>query len=567
MPRATSGKRRSPVQVVDTTAPTVTQADILGVEATSAAGAVVSFAPTVTDAVDTSPTLVCTPASGATFALGATPDACTATDAAGNVGQASFAVKVVDTTARPSPRPISSASRRPRPPAPSVSFAPTVTDAVDTSPTLVCTPASGATFALGATPVACTATDAAGNVGQATFAVQVVDTTGPTVTQADILGVEADSIAGTVVVFTPTVLDVVDPEPDPGLHPGLRRHVRPRRDPGCVHGHRMPRATSGKRRSPSRSSTRPGRRSPRPTSSASRPTRSPAPSSVFTPTVLDVVDPSPTLVCTPASGATFALGATPVTCTATDAAGNVGQATFAVQVVDTTGPTVTQADILGVEADSIAGTVVVFTPTVLDAVDPNPTLVCTPASGATFAPGTTPVTCTATDAGGNVGQATFQVEVVDTTAPTVTQADILGVEADSIAGTVVVFTPTVLDAVDPSPTLVCTPASGATFAPGTTPVTCTATDAGGNVGQATFQVEVVDTTAPTVTQADILGVEADSIAGTVVVFTPTVLDAVDPSPTLVCTPASGATFAPGTTPGDLHGHRCGGQRRTGHVPG
>ncbi len=537
------GQATFQVEVVDTTAPTVTQADILGVEATSAAGAVVSFAPTVTDAVDTSPTLVCTPASGATFALGATPVACTATDAAGNVGQATFAVQVVDTTAPTVTQADILGVEATSAAGAVVSFAPTVTDAVDTSPTLVCTPASGATFALGATPVACTATDAAGNVGQATFAVQVVDTTGPTVTQADILGVEADSIAGTVVVFTPTVLDVVDPSPTLVCTPASGATFALGATPvACT-------ATDAAGNVGQATFAVQVVDTTGPTVTQADILGVEADSIagtvvVFTPTVLDVVDPSPTLVCTPASGATFALGATPVTCTATDAAGNVGQATFAVQVVDTTGPTVTQADILGVEADSIAGTVVVFTPTVLDAVDPNPTLVCTPASGATFAPGTTPVTCTATDAGGNVGQATFQVEVVDTTAPTVTQADILGVEADSIAGTVVVFTPTVLDAVDPSPTLVCTPASGATFAPGTTPVTCTATCGGqcrtGHVS-------------PTVTQADILGVEADSIAGTVVVFTPTVLDAVDPSPTLVCTPASG----------DVAGGQC----RTGHVPG
>ena len=232
-----------------------------------------------------------------------------------------------------------------------------------------------------------------------------------------------------------------------------------------------------------------------------------------------------------------------MTCTATDAGGNVGQATFQVEVVDTTGPTVTQADILGVEADSIAGTVVVFTPTVLDAVDPSPTLACSPTSGATFALGTTPVTCTATDAGGNVGQATFQVEVVDTTGPTVTQADILGVEADSIAGTVVVFTPTVLDAVDPSPTLACSPTSGATFALGTTPVTCTATDTSGNQAHVMFDVEVVDTTPPSLVLPSIQPLAAANLAGTTVAFTISVNDLVDPAPTVGCLPSSRFAFS------------------------
>jgi hypothetical protein len=40
--------------------------------------------------------------------------------------------------------------------------------------------------------------------------------------------------------------------------------------------------------------------------------------------------------------------------------------------------------------------------------------------------------------------------------------------------------------------------SGSTFAMGTTPVTCSATDASGNAGTAGFTVTVSDTTAPAV---------------------------------------------------------------------
>ena len=41
-----------------------------------------------------------------------------------------------------------------------------------------------------------------------------------------------------------------------------------------------------------------------------------------TATVTDLVDPSPAVACTPASGSLFAVGTTTVTCTATDTAGN-----------------------------------------------------------------------------------------------------------------------------------------------------------------------------------------------------------------------------------------------------
>ncbi len=50
------------------------------------------------------------------------------------------------------------------------------------------------------------------------------------------------------------------------------------------------------------------------------------------PTASDVVDPQPTATCSPASGATFPIGSTTVTCTSTDASGNHSSASFGVSV-------------------------------------------------------------------------------------------------------------------------------------------------------------------------------------------------------------------------------------------
>jgi hypothetical protein len=49
--------------------------------------------------------------------------------------------------------------------------------------------------------------------------------------------------------------------------------------------------------------------------------------------------------CTPSSGSTFPLGATTVSCTATDAAGNAGSGSFVVTVRDTTPPTINAPDL------------------------------------------------------------------------------------------------------------------------------------------------------------------------------------------------------------------------------
>ena len=64
------------------------------------------------------------------------------------------------------------------------------------------------------------------------------------------------------------------------------------------------------------------------------------------------------------------------------------------------------------------------------------------------------------------------------------------VDATSPAGTVATYTASATDAVDPSPTLTCAPASGSLFAIGTTTVACTATDAAGNTATGSFTVAV-----------------------------------------------------------------------------
>jgi predicted extracellular nuclease len=60
----------------------------------------------------------------------------------------------------------------------------------------------------------------------------------------------------------------------------------------------------------------------------------------FTATATDAVTTSPAVDCTPASGSTFAVGDTVVTCAAADAAGNVATGTFTVTVTSTSAPPV-----------------------------------------------------------------------------------------------------------------------------------------------------------------------------------------------------------------------------------
>ena len=270
----------------------------------------------------------------------------------------------------------------------------------------------------------------------------------------------------------------------------------------------------------------------------------------FSASASDIVDGSVTTTCLPASGSTFAIITTSVICSATDAHGNTGSASFNVSVTDTTAPVVANHGDVTAEAASSAGAIVTFTkPTASDIVDGIVAVTCTPASGSQFALGSSTVTCSATDAHGNTGSNSFAVHVVDTTAPVVASHANLTAEATSAAGAAVTYSkPSASDAVDGSVSVNCAPASGSTFALGTTTVNCSATDAHGNTGYGSFSVTVVDTTGPAIAaHADITAI-ATSASGAVVTYTlPTATDLVDGIRPVTCTPVSGSTFALGWT--------------------
>jgi Tol biopolymer transport system component len=78
---------------------------------------------------------------------------------------------------------------------------------------------------------------------------------------------------------------------------------------------------------------------------------------------------------------------------------------------DTTAPVLTLPANMTVDATSPAGAVVNYTATATDNVDPNPAVTCAPASGATFAIGTTTVNCSATDSSTNSSHGSFTVTV------------------------------------------------------------------------------------------------------------------------------------------------------------
>ena len=134
----------------------------------------------------------------------------------------------------------------------------------------------------------------------------------------------------------------------------------------------------------------------------------------FAASAVDDIDGSVPVTCSPASGSTFHLGATNVSCSASDQAGNAASASFTVTVQDTTPPTIDCPSNMIVYQSSAYGAIANFAPTASDTVSAVRTS-CTPASGSNFPLGTTSVQCTATDASGNKSSCSFTVTVIPPT--------------------------------------------------------------------------------------------------------------------------------------------------------
>jgi len=388
-------------------------------------GKAVSFAATATDNCAVSG-IVCVPASGSTFTVGSHTVTCTATDVNANTAQCSFTVKVDDTE-----KPVITclaniiAGNTPGQCGKAVTYvAPTATDNC-AGATVACLPASGSTFAVGVHTVTCTATDASGNSATCNFTVTINDSENPVITcpTAIVASADAGQCGKANVTFAPTATD------------------------NC--------GVAG-------------------------------------------------VVCVPASGSTFVVGTTTVTCTATDTAGNSSQCNFTVKINDTQNPVVTCPGNITASADAgicSKANVTWTAPTATDNCAVT-NITCAPASGSTFVVGTTTVTCTAKDASGNIGTCSFTVTINDTEKPVITSYPTFGVTGTADTGhcskSNVLWLVSATDNCGVKST-VCVPANGSTFTVGVHSVTCTVSDNANNTATCQFTVTVTDTEKPVIT--------------------------------------------------------------------
>ena len=279
----------------------------------------------------------------------------------------------------------------------------------------------------------------------------------------------------------------------------------------------------------------------------------------YPPPTVSTSCPGVTFSCSPASGSLFPVGETTVTCTATDICGGTGECSFTVTVNDTEPPKIQcPNNITKANDPGECGAIVTFQPTVTDNC-PGVTFSCSPASGSFFSVGTTPVTCTATDASGNTATCSFTVTVNDTEPPKIQcPNNITKANDPGECGAIVTFQPTVTDNC-PGVTFSCSPASGSFFSVGTTPVTCTATDASGNTATCSFTVTVNDTEPPIINcPANITVAIAPCQVEPIVNFAPTASTNCGVA-SVTCFPPSGSFFNVGTTTvtctaTDIHGN-------------
>ena len=513
------------ITVVDNTPPTITAPPNVTAEATAILTPVIIGTPTVTDLFQ----VTVTNDAPAAYAIGVTTVTWTATDAHGNTATAVQQVNIVDTTP-----PVVTA-----PPNMTVEATAVLTEVYigqatrsdiftvylwNDAPTqqgsaiaksltgklAAITPNVWAVpnyFALGKTTVTWTAEDSNGNMATAKQLITVVDTTPPSITAPANVTAEATGVLTSVNVGTATTSDIfavtVTNNAPASFALGVTTVTWRATD------------TSGNASTAVQQvkvvDTTPPLLIPPPNKTAEA-------TGVLT--VVNIGTATATdpfgVTITNNAPASYALGVTTVTWTATDTHGNKSTALQQVKVVDTTPP------VLHVPANVTATATAVLTPVAIGTATATDifTVTITKNAPASYALGITSVTWKATDANGNSSTGIHQLKVVDTTSPSIHVPSNVTAHATAVLTPVAIGTAT---ATDMFPVTITNNAPSA-FALGVTSVTWTATDTSGNAASGIQQVKVVDTTTPTIHVPANVTAEATGVSTPVNIGTATATD-------------------------------------------
>ncbi len=218
--------------------------------------------------------------------------------------------------------------------------------------------------------------------------------------------------------------------------------------------------------------------------------------------------PGTSVLCSPPSSTVFPVGATTVSCTATDSGGNTASCSFTVTVIDTQPPVISCP--AGVTAQTGAGCEA-SVPDLISSVTASDncgaggalTVTQSPAAGALVGLGTHTITVTATDAAGNSATCTTTLTVVDVTPPQVSCPAPLTASVGANCSAAVPNISQSITASDNCTSVTAlvrsqTPAAGAAVGAGAHTITVTVRDAAGNTASCSTTLTVIDTAPPTI---------------------------------------------------------------------
>lgn len=489
-------------------------ADITTSNAPGQGGTVVTYAaPTTTG---TCSAVSCEPPSGSFFTVGETFVTCHDVELE-NISRFKVTVNDTETPQISCPSNITVTESAPGSGSANVTLpAPTVTDN-DPNVRVTLNPPSGSNFTVGGSPhtVTATATDVSGNTASCTFTVTVNAVAPPNcslscpanITQTVAPGTTQAAVNYPLPATTGTCNAVSYDLPSGSFfQTGTTTTVNAtatddqNNTVGCSFNVTVTESTD---------TTPPTITCPANITQAAAPNSCSANVTTGTPTATDDTTASPTVNGVRSDGqplnASYPVGVTVITWTATDAAGNTASCDQTISVTENTPPSVTAPASRTVPVGaSCEAEVPNFTTGLVASDDCSSTasLVVTqsPAAETLVGPGAYPITITVTDVSGNTTTVTTTLTVVDNTAPTITAPANVTVNADptscAVSG-VALGTPTTTD----NCAVTVTNNAPAAFPLGQTVVTWTVTDAGGNTATATQTVTVVDHTPPVITRA------------------------------------------------------------------
>ncbi|MDB5251460.1 MAG: hypothetical protein JWP27_629, partial [Flaviaesturariibacter sp.] len=437
--------------------------------------------------------------SGATFPIGTSTETWQAVDASGNVATCSFTVTVVDNQLPTITAPAAiTVSTNPGTCSATgvVLGTPVVSDNCPAG--LTYTNNAPASFPKGNTTVTWVAKDASGNTASATQVVTVKDNEAPKLT-----GVPANATVECNAVPAPATVTATDN----CSFNGIVSYTEVRTNGACPSSYTLTRTWSATDASSN-------------TTTASQvltvvDTQAPAltvPGPItkttdagscgaivtYATTATDNCG-TPAVTYSRASGASFPVGETTVTVTATDACGNQTVKTFTVTVTDNEAPSITCAPNVSNanDAGACGATISLATPATADNCGVQSV---TNDHASPFYPvGSTTVTWTVTDIHGNSNTCTQTVTISDTEKPVITTcpaAVSVFTNSGCTATGVALGTPA---GTDNCGVVTFTNNAPAAFSLGTTTVTWTATDAHGNTATCTQVVTVTDNVKPVIT--------------------------------------------------------------------